>query len=298
MSDRVCAAVVTFNRKQLLKGTLEALGKQTRPLDAIVVVNNASTDGTEQLLATEFSDLNQIHLPENAGGSAGFHTGLKWGHENGFDWIWVMDDDVEPYPGTLERMLQYKPLSGFIHVRREDQKGPFPWEGIWDITALQKFSYPTDVSFNNGKEWTAVNYANFEGALIHRSVIDKIGLPDVRFFLAGDDSIYGYLASFHTNVIYINHIGIRRMLPFDAAIDANKLYFTFRNKHLLYGYMSAANVPLSRITFWFQIFVKLGWLFRHTPEIRTRRHVLRIYQGLRDGVKGKFGRPEWLRKMR
>ena len=298
MSDRVCAVVVTFNRKELLKGTLEALSKQTRPLDAIVVVNNASTDGTERLLAEEYSHLNQVHLPENVGGSGGFHAGMKWGYEHGFDWVWVMDDDIQPYPGTLEHMLKYKSLSGFIHVRREDGSGPYVWEGMWDVGALQKFSYPTEVSFGNGKEWTAVNYGNFEGALIHRSVIDRIGLPDVRFFLGGDDSIYGYLASFHTNVIYVNHIGIRRMLPNPRGTDASKLYFGFRNRSLTYEYLAAANVPVSRVYFWIHIFVLIAWMLVNMPAIRTRQHLSRIYQGLRDGMRRKFGRPDWLSSKR
>jgi GT2 family glycosyltransferase len=159
---------------------------------------------------------------------------------------------------------------------------------------MHKWNFPSDISFANGKEWTSVNYGNFEGALIHRSVVDSVGLPDVRFFIAGDDSIYGFLASFHTNVIYVNHIGIRRMLPASGGFEPNKLYFFYRNKFLTYDHMAAALVPVSRVTLWARILVLFGWSLLHTPEIRTRKHLLRVYQGLRDGWRGRFGRPEWL----
>ena len=57
-----------------------------------------------------------------------------------------------------------------------------------------------------------MQWGNFEGPLIHRSVVDRIGLPDARFFVGGDDSIYGLEASFRTNVIYVKECGIQRKL--------------------------------------------------------------------------------------
>jgi len=50
MSDSVCAVVVTYNRKNLLIECLEALRKQTRPIQGIYLIDNASTDGTPELL--------------------------------------------------------------------------------------------------------------------------------------------------------------------------------------------------------------------------------------------------------
>src|SRR4051812_18012026 len=100
MSERVCAVVVTFNRKKLLVECLRGLLAQTRPLDHLIVINNASTDGTADMLAAEFPELDVVHLPSNVGGAGGFHAGMKWARENGFDWTWVMDDDVAPFPET------------------------------------------------------------------------------------------------------------------------------------------------------------------------------------------------------
>src|SRR5262245_34479345 len=98
MSDRICAVVVTFNRKPLLAKCLLSLERQSRRPDAILVVDNRSTDGTAAMLAEQFGHLSYLRLEANTGGAGGFHEGMKWAYERGFDWLWVMDDDVEAMP--------------------------------------------------------------------------------------------------------------------------------------------------------------------------------------------------------
>lgn len=88
---KVAAVVVTYNRKELLRECLQALLNQTRPLDEIIVVDNASTDGTDQMIPEEFPQITHVRLPENIGGAGGFHEGMKLAYEKGHDWIWVMD---------------------------------------------------------------------------------------------------------------------------------------------------------------------------------------------------------------
>jgi len=134
MKDSVCAVVVTYNRKSLLIECLEALKSQTRPVQAIYLIDNASTDGTpEYLLEKGFIkdllnkklkepwekeyeinnvlDGNSIKLfylrmHENTGGAGGFYEGVKRGYEKGYDWLWLMDDDTIPTKSALENSLE------------------------------------------------------------------------------------------------------------------------------------------------------------------------------------------------
>src|SRR6185312_1077865 len=129
MKERICAVVVTYNRKTLLRTGLCALLRQTRQLDQILVVDNGSTDGTKEMLEAEFRDCQVLRTPENLGGAGGFRAGMEWAHQAGFDWTWVMDDDIEPFPDTLEFMLSYKGISDFIHVGKQSASGTFNWEG-------------------------------------------------------------------------------------------------------------------------------------------------------------------------
>ena len=91
------AVVVTHDRKQLLLRCLESLAGQTHSLAGVTVVDNASTDGTEEaLIASDVRGrlpLDYLRLTRNGGGAEGFHYGLMAALATGAEWIWLMDDD-------------------------------------------------------------------------------------------------------------------------------------------------------------------------------------------------------------
>jgi len=107
--EKIAAVVVTYNRKDLLKECLDALLNQTRPLDSIILIDNASTDGTPEFLKEKgYLDnpkIDYVRLPENTGGAGGFHEGVKRGYEKGYDWLWLMDDDALPEKSSLNNLL-------------------------------------------------------------------------------------------------------------------------------------------------------------------------------------------------
>lgn len=94
---KVAAVVVTYNRKELLRECLNALLNQTRPLDEIIVIDNASTDGTQEMIAKEFPYITYVLMSENIGGAGGFHEGMKLAYEKGYDWIWVFVGRLADY---------------------------------------------------------------------------------------------------------------------------------------------------------------------------------------------------------
>ncbi len=105
---RVTAVVVTFDRVELLKEALQALQGQSRPIDHIVVVDNASTDGTQgflDALVDAENNVEVVRLDRNVGGAGGFAEGMRQAHAAGCDWIWLMDDDAAPAPDSLRILL-------------------------------------------------------------------------------------------------------------------------------------------------------------------------------------------------
>lgn len=101
---KISAVVVTYNRINLLKRTVDCL-RANGTVNEIVVVNNGSTDGTAEWLDTQ-ADIHVIHQ-ENVGGSGGFYTGIDYAYNSGADWIWCMDDDVFPRADCMERLLEH-----------------------------------------------------------------------------------------------------------------------------------------------------------------------------------------------
>lgn len=216
MGDTISAVVVTYNRKNLLLECLEALRKQTRPVDAIYLIDNASTDGTPELLMEkgyiselppqelkepwerEFEIINfvdgkpiklhYVRMHENTGSSGGFHEGMKRAYEKGYDWFWLMDDDGKPEIDCLENLIpkSEKVISGPIVFNNEGKS-------IWDYSAffgpLKWYMKIYDL-FN-------VPYKTipFNGFLISRKVIDNIGFPNPNFFIQCDDVEYSWRAS-------------------------------------------------------------------------------------------------------
>ena len=104
LKNNIAAVVITYNRLDLLKEVLESVGRQTLKPAKIIVINNGSTDGTKEWLASQ-SDLHVI-VQENTGSSGGQYTGIKTAYDLGFDWIWTMDDDVIHTPHCLEKLFE------------------------------------------------------------------------------------------------------------------------------------------------------------------------------------------------
>lgn len=297
MSHGVCAVVVTYNRKDLLRKCLQSLLQQTRPLDCILIVDNASTDGTREILEREFPNLSRLPLKTNTGGAGGFKAGMEWAYREGYEWIWVMDDDIELVPECLETMLSWQHVGDVIQVRKQMPWGPLIWEAIWDASAASAITYIRDLSFANGKKWTAVQYCNFEGALIRRIVIERAGLPDERYFMVNDDTIYGYIASLYTSVIYVDYIGILKKAAVQNAPRSRLSYYlAVRNRFLNYEHMVKNGVPLRRDMFLLRAFLfGLATLLEAVRSKANRGQNTRAaVDGLLHGVRGCFGPPPWI----
>ena len=106
---RVVAVVVTYNRQDLLPITLAGIAAGQVVPDAVVVVDNASTDGTAEYLKNlSYSlPLDIITLSQNMGGAGGFAVGIDRAlARHNPDLVWVMDDDTEPTENTLHESVQ------------------------------------------------------------------------------------------------------------------------------------------------------------------------------------------------
>ena len=104
---RVLAHIHTFNDADIIDAIVAALQKQTRPLDAILVVDNASSDNTLQ--QPLLKNVTVLRHSENRGTSGAVHTGISYALEHGYDWIWVFDADSLPEPDALEKLLENLP---------------------------------------------------------------------------------------------------------------------------------------------------------------------------------------------
>lgn len=186
--NAVTAVIVTYDRLSLLKACIAALRDQTCTPAAILVVNNASTDGTRAYLDILVSEnpgwVQAIHLAENTGGAGGFAEGLKRAMEHGAEWTWMMDDDACPHMTALEELLKVERMPGNIY-------GSLAVNGkstSWPTTLLDQRKV---VFFAEDMPAVAlVESIPLLGFFIHRSLVEKIGYPDAGLFIAADDVEY------------------------------------------------------------------------------------------------------------
>ena len=249
----IAAVVVTYNRCALLADLVRSLLSQSYRLQRIFIVDNASSDGTEHYgrrIAAEEGSVTYLRCPTNTGGSGGFHTGVRAAFEAGHRWLWLMDDDVRALPDALAGLVPHLSRAGCVHGRRRDFDGkPF----FWQMRFSEKLAMPVPVVgnvFRDGSEFET-NVGVFEGMLIERTVVERIGFPDHRFFITWDDAIYGWLASKVTRVLYVDHYALERRrwqrqvnLGLRHLNDASDLYrfHTLRNRPLVREYVRGEGV--------------------------------------------------------
>jgi rhamnopyranosyl-N-acetylglucosaminyl-diphospho-decaprenol beta-1,3/1,4-galactofuranosyltransferase len=182
----VAAVVVAYNRKVLLCECLDALLSQTKRLDAIFVVDNASTDGTGDLLRErgylDHPSIRYLLLSSNSGGAGGFHAGMSAAQKDQYEWVWVMDDDTEPHLDALQKMERWQSQSEVVAIanRKVDRQGKETADGLRLMPEKAQGAVPYQV----------VRFSSFVGLLIRRTAMDAIGLPRREFFIHGDDTEY------------------------------------------------------------------------------------------------------------
>lgn len=282
----VWAVVVTYNRLALLRECLTALEAQTRPLDGVIVIDNASTDGTPSAVAEGFPWVRLQVLGENRGGAGGFHAGLQQAHRAGADWIWLMDDDtiarenaLEELLGAADRLPAFEPPSLLAS------------RAVWNDGRLHPMNAPgferDDVSrvvAGCERGLMPLRTATFVSLMVHRGVVDRHGLPLAHYFIWSDDIEYtarilrreqGYLVP--TSVVH--H---KTSTPYTAvSTSGERFYYHVRNT--LFMIRGAAWNRREKLTLvWIIISTTRAYLRFNRWAPTNLRVVLR---GMRDGLR-------------
>ncbi len=282
---KVCAVVVTHNRRQLLVQCLAALFHQSRLPDRVLVVDNASTDGTVEMLRAEYPGVQVLALATNSGGAGGFHAGLRQAHADGFEWIWLMDDDTIPTPTCLQALLDAAAvvpgrtpalLSSKV-IWTDGQLHPMNYQGFErELTARVVEASELGLM--------PLRTATFVSLLVNRRGVDEHGLPLRRYFLWSDDIEYtarilrrepGYLVPASVSL----H---KTQQPYTAiSTSGDRFYFHVRNT--LYMLRGTAWAPREKPSLLFSLIMSV------VAYLRFNRFAVRvipvILRGLRDGLR-------------
>jgi rhamnopyranosyl-N-acetylglucosaminyl-diphospho-decaprenol beta-1,3/1,4-galactofuranosyltransferase len=246
--ETVAVVVVTHNRAALLTRMLAGLAASERQPDAVIVVDNASSDHTQTVLAgTVDLPLRVIRSEENLGGAGGFHLGVREAYRGGYDRVWLMDDDVIPAPDCLTVLMAAD--EDCLMAVREDRAGRLVEKAAtrFDLrnplalrpkTAMVETEYADRAAM---PERVELQNVAFEGFMVRRTVLERIGLPDASYFIFYDDVDFALRARRAGYRIWgLRDAVLVRQLDFDQQHDLSgwKGFYMYRNLfavHLRYG---------------------------------------------------------------
>lgn len=303
---RVTAVLVAYNRRELLREALDALAAQSRPVDRLIVVDNASTDGStevaEEMLTGWGDRARLLKLSSNTGGAGGFAVGIAAAvAEEHTDWVWVMDDDTVPGPDALAGALatheRYRSFgqddlaimgSRVVWTDGEDHPMNTPKAKIRASAAERERAAAAGAM--------EIRSISFVSAFLRAARVRELGLPIADYFLWNDDFEYSArllrgARGLYTPASVVTHKTAKR-----GSSDADpgpRFFFEVRNKlwvfrrsSALYGWEKALYMAATARR-WFRTFrasadrpqlrdcLQRGWREGMRTNPRSTRDVLR-----------------------
>jgi GT2 family glycosyltransferase len=214
---------------------LLALLGQTKSVDSILVVDNASTDDTANLLASEFPSIEVLSMGRNVGSAGGFTAGIQRACEQKFEWIWTLDDDTIAQPDALQALFDARNRFELDH-RPNLLASKVLWkDGSLHPMNLQKPKlYDAEAQMRAAEAGCmSIRFTSFVSMLMHRTCVFRYGLPIADYFLWNDDVEYSAsILRSQLGVVVpssvVTHATDKKYVP--AKSVGKKFYFEVRNK--------------------------------------------------------------------
>lgn len=295
---KLAAVVVTYNRLEKLKTTLSCYEQQNAPCSHLVVVNNCSTDGTEEYLdvwksiETPFNK-HVLKTTSNIGGAGGFYTGMKYAIGLGVDWIWVGDDDAYPDNNAFAIFYDY------VNNHECDSisaicssvilpNGEYSWEHRSQLIKGFKWKrINCDKQLYNEPEFQ-FDYTSYVGSIFNVKALQKCGLCIKDFFIYYDDSEHSLRLHKYGKLICIPSIRVLHDAPIELKQPDNydlswKLYYEIRNSIYCYRKHHIMNaLYISKL--YYSSYNHMKWMGIHGKESMRL-----IKSAISDGWKGRLG---------
>ncbi|HEX3820508.1 MAG TPA: glycosyltransferase family 2 protein [Candidatus Sulfotelmatobacter sp.] len=181
----IASVTVAYNGAGVLREHIESLRKQTRKLDEIIVIDNASDDDTRDVLANEYPEVTVLAFAENRGIAGGLAAGLAYALSRNYEWIWLFDQDSLPSGNALEQLLAGL---GYLHGSEDtigilapvcaNQETGMTYPGLsWQRSRFAPSRTQSE------QPVTFVDMVITSGSLVRRESIEKAGLPRADFFM-------------------------------------------------------------------------------------------------------------------
>ena len=236
----IIAVIVTFNREDKLRRALECFDKQNKPVDNFVIVNNGSTDGTQELLeAWSIVDPDRriiINNENNLGGAGGFYIGLEQAMSLNPDWIWVSDDDAYPEEDLFSIFQDYcenndtSAVSAISSRVFSYGRTAIGYHRRIKQNFLRISELPVPLA-EYEKDIFDLDLFSYCGTIIKKTSLEKAGLPVKDYFIQYDDSEHSMRIRKTGRIICIPKMKVNHNIEYDNNVGYQwKDYYLIRNR--------------------------------------------------------------------
>ena len=301
MRPSIASVTVAYNGAKNLPRQVEALLRQTRPLQEIIVVDNASTDGTGAMLAEQYPQVTVLTMPENLGAAGAWAAGLSYAAlRKHHDWVWSLDDDSVPGKDTLARLFGgIGSLNGTqtkvgiiapmpVHRETGTYYPSLFWRDGFVRPSAEQMREPV---------WFA-DLVIASGSMVRREVVERIGLPRADFFMDFFDYEYslrarscGYKIAVVSGAKLNHEIGDARKIWIPSGARLWTSYAPWReyynSRNLAYaGWYLYPNPRTKRFVLW-HLVRHAGAVLLFSPK--KAACLRKMAQGFWDGYRAKLG---------
>ena len=282
-SPRVAAVVVTYNRRDLLLESLAAVLGQTRAPDKVIVVDNASEDGTAAAVRGQFPSVHLAELRRNSGGAGGFAGGMALALADGADFIWVMDDDTVPEPGALGALLNARDRMAAQAAGPSAVAARPPalvasqvlWtdgrEHPMNTPRRKPFAAKAEVRAAGAVGCVPIRSASFVSILVDAGECRRRGLPRADYFLWNDDFEFTTrLLRGNTGLLCPASVVVHKTRAFGSTDTdpGDRFFYEVRNKIWMFK-DRAPLAPLERLAYGGSTLRRWARTFARSRDRRT-----------------------------
>ena len=284
----IVAVVVTYNRKELLKQCIKKILNQKGASCDVIIVDNASTDGTGQMVREEFN-LPQVlykNTGSNLGGAGGFEYGVREAVRYDYEYLWLMDDDTLPEENALAKLME-------AGERLGGKWGFLSSVAYWTDGSICRMNIQKKDIFRHVREkeyqseMVPIQMCSFVSLLVKGEVIERLGLPIGEYFIWTDDYEFtGRISREYpcymvpsSKVVHAMKNHLRVDFARDDASRMDRYHYIYRNDvhcYRQYGVKGWSYIILKDV-------YTTGSIILHSKEKRAAK-VRVLWKGFQEGL--------------
>ncbi|MBS7566173.1 glycosyltransferase family 2 protein [Mucilaginibacter sp. Bleaf8] len=297
----------------------------------VIIVNNASTYSvSDKVKALGDNRLKVLDFEDNLGSAGGYKAALAYAHQHtDADFYFWLDDDNVPDENSLPVLLNaFAELEGLneltalyclrtdrkAHIKVAQGENPDRYYLVPDnflgfnlfripYNQLQKWRDKRVAASRPHQKYAQLPYVPYGGLLLPKTVVDKIGYPDERFYLYVDDSEYSYRVTAAGGKIWLvpacevadvdksQGVGYKPKGLFASVLLDQwsfRTYYHVRNRIYFYNKVATKN----RLVFYLNKFLLMNWLKLISIINAQQKEYKKLAVAVYDGLHGNLGKAD------